>query len=297
MLKFRSLLVPAVLVVTGLCATASAPAQSVKTLTIKLLSLKILDEDDPMSNDEPYLVHIGFRGRLESAGGNNVRFAPGTLSFSTIGGGPHNNLGRSGDNWADEGGMEYVIDNIVEVLPHQHAGRQAFTTTVPVNQPGWAVGSVIVFFEEDGFSNATAATMRTRIRQQVENAIRNLSMNGIDTNAITNAVTRKVTNDLKTAVEKFDIGGIIRGVASAADPDDYGGVRIVLAVTTPGGGFSYYAGAPFSNVNNVPITNVSKGTPMSNFEFTFPSGNLSQVPWNARYTGRSRFKGVILQDG
>jgi hypothetical protein len=275
---------------------AAAPAQAVKTLTIKLTSVRIDEEDDPLSNDEPYLVHIGFRGRLsDSAAG--VRFAPGSLSFHTIGGGPHNNLGRSDDNWADSGSKEYMIDDLLQVMPFHHAGKQAFTTTVPANQPGWVVGSVIVFFEEDGFSNATASTMRTKIRQQVEKAITNLSMSGINSSAITTAVTRKVTNDLKGAVEKVDVGGIIRGIASAADPDDYGGVRLVLAITTPGGGYSFYAGGPFSNVNDVPLTNVAQGTQLANFQLSFPSGNISQVPWNARYTGRCRFKGLIIQEG
>ena len=67
----------------------------------KITSITIGDEDDPLSNDEPYLILIRVRARLLGLATTSPRLDPASISVSLSMNG-QNNLGRSSDNWADE---------------------------------------------------------------------------------------------------------------------------------------------------------------------------------------------------
>jgi hypothetical protein len=271
--------------IAGLLASGSyCLAQSTSTITISLNGMDYLAEDDPMSSDEPYLITIGFRFQLTKDQG----LLPHTLDVRPVGGGPQNNLGRSGDNWASKGrsyswgGMDWVA-------------------TVPARRPGWVVGVMAIFMEEDGFSNSTAATMRNSVRDQVEQALRALSFKGYDPNAVGDALVKKVMSDVHRSLRRFDMGGLIRSVASAVDPDDYGGINMVMAITTHTG-VNIFAGEPPADLANMQLTPLmtppvlpgrQTATAVHNFSLMYPIGDLSAIPNNARYTGRARINGSV----
>jgi len=253
-----------------------------KSIIIRFNQIRIQDEDDPISNDEPYLINIGFRAKVQLSGGKES-IAPGTLTTHTIGTPVHNNLGRGGDNWADE-------------VNNYNFDTQTFVASVPRTEAGWAVGVVSVLWEEDGFSDSTANLVRSKIKTAVHNAVQSLSMAGVDTNAITQAIIAKVTHDLGVAAKKFDLGGIITAIASAADPDDFGGVNVVLAFTLPNNAVMMFAGVPPDNVLSAPLTNVPANSPVA-FDLGYPVGNLSQIPWRGRFEGKYRVRGNVTQSG
>jgi len=264
----------------------ATPTQPLKTITIKMLGIRILDEDDPVSNDEPYLINLGFRARIQIAADLSTSIVPNTLSVQNVGSDVHNNLGRSGDNWADE-------------VNTYGFNTQTFTTTVPSNQAGWVVGVVSVLFEEDGFSNSTANSLRNRIRTEVTSAITALDFTAVDTNRITRAIAAKIMRDINRAGSRLDFGGIFRGIASAVDPDDFGGVNLVMTMTLPGDSVVMFAGAPPADTTVLPpLTGVPAGAANpTTFRLNFPIGALGAVPSNARYKGKCFVAGSVTQGG
>lgn len=253
-----------------------------RSITIKSHAIRYLKEDDPLSKDEPYLVTIGFKCRVAIDASGRASVVPGTLTTRTVGGGPHNNLGRSGDNWAKKG-QTYAFE-----------GKMTYTTSVPKTQEGWLVGTVVVFMEEDGWSNALASHFRSQVHQAVRGAVGNLAMSGFSTSTITDAIVKKITADLGKALLSGNVVGIVKNLVAAADPDDFGGVNIVMAVTLPGGLVQMYAGPPPTNITGLSLKPVPLNAPVG-FELAYPIGALGSIPKRARYTGSCRVLGQVTQ--
>ncbi|MCS7271841.1 MAG: hypothetical protein NZ703_12250, partial [Gemmataceae bacterium] len=99
-------------------------------------SIRIVDEDDDLNNDEPYLIVTRFEFRVRTDASGRITLVPGTLQVANIMSG-HNNL-RSQDNWADEG-------RTYRFVPPRYAQK-----LIPWNEEGWVIGLVITHMEEDG---------------------------------------------------------------------------------------------------------------------------------------------------
>jgi hypothetical protein len=287
----RALAVCAIGALLVLPAISQTPT---KKISIKFTQVLVSERDDPVSNDEPYLINIGFRGRLIDRGNGTVGFS--SLIVNTVGSGPHNNLGRSHDNWAAKSTTWYTIDTSPTVGALEHKGLQAFTIQVPLNDPGWVIGSIAILMEEDAFVPSTATAMRTKIRDEVDAGLRSLSMSNVNINSITDTVVKKIAHDIVTSMQRLNYGGIIRGYASMADPDDFGGINVVMAITDFSNGLVYYSGQPFSSVTNLPVQYLPNGVRTANFEVSYPIGDLSSIPVTARYKGRLRLRGILLHD-
>jgi hypothetical protein len=253
-----------------------------RSITIKCNGIRYLKEDDPFSRDEPYLVTVGFRCRVAIDGSGKARVVPGSLTTRTVGGGPQNNLGRSKDNWAKKGNTYY------------YEGRMTYATSVPKTQAGWLVGTVVIFMEEDGWSNSLASHFRAKVHEVVRGAIANLSMSGFNTSTITDAIVKKITADLGKALLTGNIVGIVKNLIAAVDPDDFGGVNLVMAATLPGGLVQMYAGQPPANITGLSLKNVPLNSPVG-FELAYPIGALGSIPKNARYMGGCRILGNVSQ--
>lgn len=264
--------------------TAASTPQSDVSVLIQLKQIQIQKEDDPLSNDEPYLINLGFKAQIAIDENSKPGIVPGTLSVTPVGTAVRNNLGRGGDNWANRGGT-YAFDT------------QLFGTVIPANEPGWIVGIITAFFEEDAYSESTARDLRNRLREEVSKSIESLAFDSADARSITKSVASKVVRDIQRGAAKLNIAGIFRNLASALDPDDFGGMNMVLAMSLPQGGLMMFAGAPPDNLGEVPnLTNVPTGKPTP-FTFDFPKHVPSGVPWNARYRGRCRVEGFVVRGG
>ena len=250
-----------------------------RTLTITCDTLTYQDEDDPLSKDEPYLVVVGFRFRIVADASGRAAVAPGSLSTSPVGGGPHHNLGRSGDNWAREGST-YGFDGI------------AYRAELPEGEAGWVVGTVVLFMEEDGWAGSTAAAFREAAHEAVRRAIETLSLP--DVGSVTRTVITKIVTDMTKAVRRWDIGGVVRALASAADPDDVGGVNVVITATLPGDAVQMHAGAPPQDLTALRMQPVSCSPEGAvRFSLPYPAGDLSRLPNSARYQGRCVVSGQV----
>lgn len=256
-------------------------AQDPRTITIAFNSIRIVDEDDPISNDEPYLIVTKVRMRVQvGAAAGTVSIVPGTLQVANVMSG-HNNLGRGGDNWADEPNTYNFPNGILRSVQEN----------VPWNEPGWVIGAIVSHVEEDGFSNSTANLLGTRIEALARSSVTSMSFSVADARGISDAIARKVVSDLGRAFRTFDLGGIIRGIASAADPDDFGGVQVVLTATGPGNTVFMYAGVPPASIG-VPPGGVLAVTTTTPFSLKFPTG-VSALPSNARFCGDHRVNGDV----
>lgn len=259
-----------------------AQAQPVgsRGITIDFKSVKCGDEDDPLSPDEPYLIVTKFRFKVEPAG-RGIRIVPGTLKVENVMAG-HGSLGSKKDNYTREG----RTFKIPKTVPHL---AQA---VVPPNEPGWVVGAAVTYMEEDGFSKSTSMVLSKKIRDLVEKSITTMSFTSADTKKLTDAIMKKVAGDLSRSARNLDMGGIIRGIASAVDPDDYGGTALIVAVTGEGGRVYSFVGNPSDRIETV-LGSVRPVTGTVSFTLRFPMGDLRRVPSNARFQGRSSVNGEL----
>lgn len=264
---------------SALVAESAAAQATHRGISIGFESIRILDEDDPVSDDEPYLIVTRFelRTRVDAVG--RVAIVPGTLKVDNIMSG-HNNLGRRGDNWADE------------VHTYNFPPRYA-QNLFRWNEDGWVIGAVVTLMEEDGFSDATADRLGEEVRKTVERTFRTMTFDRADARNLANILIKKISHDLSRAARRLDIPGIVRGLISAVDPDDYGGSQIVLAVTAPGNKVFSYIGLP-TNSPTEALTRVRevRGGSMP-FSLDFPAGDLRDLPGNARFQGRHRVNGAL----
>ncbi|MDW7994938.1 MAG: hypothetical protein RMI91_09820, partial [Gemmatales bacterium] len=81
------------------------------------------------------------------------------------------------------------------------------------------------------------------------------------------------------------LGGIIRGLASAADPDDYGGTQVVAAVAAPGNRVFLYSGAPTTDAATLLRNTRELGNGTHSLRLKSPAGDLSHLPREARFCG------------
>lgn len=259
-------------------------AQADTSVLIRMTEIRITKEDDPLSNDEPYLINIGFKARVSVGDDAVPSLVPDTLSVVPIGKAAHHNLGRGRDNWANRGGT-YPFDT------------QLFGVVIPNNEPGWIVGVVSLLMEEDAYSDSAAMDLRKKVQAAVVEAIGSLKFDSVDSGGITHAVASRIVRDVQKAGSRLNIAGLIRGIASAVDPDDFGGVNMVLAITMPMNGLMMFAGAPPENIGAVPtLTNVPAGG-QAPFTLEFPGQVPGGILWNARYRGRCKVNGVVIRGG
>jgi hypothetical protein len=258
--------------------------QADASILIRMDEIRILKVDDPMSSDEPYLVNVGFRAQVAIGEESVPGIVPGTLSIADVGRAVHNNLGRNGDNWARRGNT-YEFDS------------QLFGVVVPGGEPGWIVGVVSVLFEEDAYPNSTADDLRKRLREAVSEAIIGLSFDSVDTRGITRAVASQIVRDIQKGASRVNVGGIIRSLASAVDPDDFGGVNMVLAMTLPQNGLMMFAGSPPENLGALPTLTAVPSGGQTKFSLDFPQQIPGGVSWNARYRGKCKVSGAVIRGG
>ncbi len=251
----------------------------------RLTSITIVDEDDPISNDEPYLILIRVRARLLSFETSNAKLDPASISVSLRMNG-HNNLGKSQDDWADEPGIFLIPSNI----PNSAEGL------VPLNQSGWIVCGLLVHMEEDGFTKATATQVGVDIKNAIQNKL--LEFANQNTKMTVDSVIKEVVGQLSANTMKKAMQNLI----SIADPDDFGGMHLIGGVTLPNGSVWTYAGnpkpilplfngaTPLSVPGGVLLTNSS---PSRNFTLNYPGGLQTALPWNMKFLGQHTVKGKI----
>lgn len=263
-------------------AGAVGRTQALKTFTFAMQGIRIVEEDDPVSNDEPYVINVYFKGHIQLAGGN-ATMEENTLSVETAPGDVHNDLGRDHDNWGDAG-------NTYRITGFSHE------ISVPSNEPNYIAGVIAVLFEEDNFSNRTANRLRDEIRVAARDALRNLSVTDVDTDHITRVIAQKISHDISRAASRLDFAHIIQGLAEGVDPDDFGGINMVLAITLPRDVVMVYTGPPQANLADVlPALVTLPANGSRSFSLEYPVGVPRNVPSNAKYTGKCRVGGRISQ--
>lgn len=251
----------------------------------KVTSIRIDDEDDPLSNDEPYLILIRVRARLLGFGTPTARLDPASINVSLRMNG-QNNLGRSSDNWADE----------PETYPIPSTIPSSAESLVPLNQAGWIVCGLMVHMEEDGFPKATALQVGADIRNAIQNKLTEFAAQNkpltVDS-VIKEVVGQLSANTLRKAMQNL---------IAMVDPDDFGGMHLVGGVTLPNGSVWTYAGSPnpilplfngstpFVIPGGMVLTNAS---PSRNFSLTFPGGLQTSLPSNMRFQGKHIVRGRI----
>jgi hypothetical protein len=250
-----------------------------RTIEVHLTTLDYQQKDDDLSNDEPYLILVGFRMRTAVTPQGRVAMVPGTLQVARFGSSTHENL-RTAQNWAGSG-KSYGIHNRGLRIREQ----------LPTGQPGWLVGMVVVFMEEDGWTKSTATVLRDRIVSEARTALQTTNLD-VDATAISDAVVEKISAGVTRALRRLDIGGLVTGLVEAVDPDDFGGVNVVFAATLPEGRVAVFAGQP--PADEAELTTGSKIMTTANEPFALdcPVGNLSAVPGNARFKGRCTIRGT-----
>jgi hypothetical protein len=249
-----------------------------RTIKIALTRLDAKKDDDANTTDEPYLIMVRFRFRTTLSASGVATPVPGTLEVGLVGSGSQNNLGHSGDNWFK--------------APHNYditSANLVVDESVPTGQPGWFVGAVIVFFDEDSFTASTVAQFRDLVVKQVSSSIGSLTLS-VNANEIGDAIVSSIVAKLWSSFELLNLGFVnfLSGILELIDPDDFGGVNVVTASTVPGGRVRMSAGPPSAGLASGPSVVAS-----APFALTFPVGNLSKVPWQARYTGKCIVRGTL----
>lgn len=264
----------------AVCITALLPltvhAQQ-RGFAISIDSIRIEDEDDPGSNDEPYLIVTKVRGRVQLSGGT-PSIVPDTLQVTNVMSG-HNDLGRRSDNWADEV-RTYAISERTpriaqELLP---------------DEPGWFVAAVIVHLEEDGFAPSTARVLSDEVRRVVETATSGMSLARVDTSSVYQVISQKILRDLRSSLSGRG-GSLFRVLTSVVDPDDVGGAQIVFAGSNPLTG-NIVSDTQVLSSSTTPVVGLI-GTPLADanpYSLRFPTAtdDIRRLPGNARFQGRHK---------
>ncbi len=255
-----------------------------RDIRIELHTLDVGDEDDPLSNDEPYAVMVGFRFRVLVSAAGKASIQPGTLNVWRVGDSCHNNMGYADDDWCDEDDDPYDI----------RGGNLVVAQSVPTGQVGWVVGAVVVMFEEDAFTRSTAVTMRDKIIEEAKKAIASLNFSNVGTDAISDAVQKKIVGQIKGSFKYLAAGtfSFLSGLAQAMDPDDIAGFNTVIAFTAPGGRLGMTSGQPPATPQDILTKSVPVTGPVS-FSLAYPAGDLSKAPGNARYQGQMAIRGTV----
>jgi hypothetical protein len=276
----RPALVGAILTLATIAGTPPPASADQRSIRIVFDSIRIGDEDDRLSNDEPYLIVTLIRMRFDPRTGIPV---PGTLRVMTALSG-HNNLGRRGDNWADE----------VNTYPLP-IGIQRARDSFPWNEAGWVLAAVVLHMEEDGLSDSAANVIGTEVRNLVHEAARSLNFSDLDFRRIGEAVATHVAQRTKAALARLNLGGVIRGLASVADPDDVGGVTVVGTLTGNDNKVFMYAGALPEGGNPAGVAGVTEVRSSTPFTLAYPTADLPSFHLESkmRFQGRHQINGHV----
>jgi hypothetical protein len=272
-------------------------------------SLQVRDEDDDFDNDEPYLIAVGFRVRY----GANQQPVPDSLMVTRLLGRHNNMYINNDDDWAEEG----------KTINLRSSLARSFEEVIPVDEPNWLIGTIFVFMEEDEFDNSMVDAIARQLTTIVTQALQNGALPASDVRDAGKQLLAQYLGGIESAVQDFDIGGMIDEFAKAVRPDDIGGVKLMLAATTPRVGeegtnvMTYFGDLPndeqwslvdqaLRNPSDLPRLLAARatlneiGTLNENATgalrtaFHFPSrGWVSQVPWIARFQGSAVLRGHI----
>jgi hypothetical protein len=254
------------------------PAQ--RTVDVRLNTLRVLDEDDPFSNDEPYLIVTGFKLRVQLAG-TGIQVVPGTLAVQnqTCG---HNTL-RSDDNWADEVN-NYSLPSKVGLV------RRAF----PRAETGWVVGAIVTLMDEDGFARDTARTVCRWQSEQAQKVLQSLDVNGIAGGDAFDILLGRLARGIAKKLGG-NFSDFIRGLISAVDPDDFGGANLVMTVNMPDGTVRVLSGDLMDfNQNTLPTKLLNAPRAPTNFTLRYPlKSQRFGMPDRAFFLGSYRVFGRV----
>lgn len=265
------------LAVSSLPALAQTIAVGDRNIIIALERIKIRDEDDPFSNDEPYLIVTKFRMRVQfdPSGVLNV-VSPAILGRVMTG----RYSIRHGADWAAEPNSYSLPRGTV------------INEWVPGAEDGWVVGAIIVHMENDGFDTRLAAELSRRVFEAVQGALTSPTLEVPDTSGIAESLHFSVLRKIRTGILSLNFGGMVRGLAGAVDPDDFGGVGAVLVVTVPGGGAMVFDGPLAGNPASA-VTGARPLTGSAEFSIHFPTKNARSAP----APDNVKFKGSHLVQG
>jgi hypothetical protein len=251
----------------------------------KITSITIVDEDDPLSNDEPYLILIRVRARLLGLATTSPRLDPASISVSLSMNG-QNNLGRSSDNWADEP-RSFAVPSTIP---------NSAQSLVPLGQSGWIVCGLLIHMEEDGFTKSTATQVGVDIKTAVQNKLIDMAQN--NQTLTVDGVLKEVVGQLSANTLKKAMQNLI----SIVDPDDFGGMHLIGGVTLTNGTVWTYAGSPkpifplFNGANPLTVPGgmiLTNNLPSRNFSVSFPGGLTTALPSNMKFQGQHTVKGKI----
>ncbi len=262
-----------------------------KTYSIELNSLHYQKVDDfgPFNDDEPYVIGVQFKAHmLPHTSGNTTVYSPdlSTLEVGLVGFANQHDLGHSGSGWAKAGGR-YKITG------------QSMETTLNVNDPGWISGELVCFFEQDEWGSKEVVQAQKLIQTEVKKSLSTMNVSGLGVNY--SALMDKVSSNVGSAFHSLSFKNIYHSLLSALNPDDFGGVDLVVLTTGQNGEVRYFAGDPGllkSSQNQMKLLRAGQGGQMSQaFSLYFlPQTQVAaivQMDPAARYGGMCTFGGNI----
>ncbi|MBI1756865.1 MAG: hypothetical protein HYR64_07145 [Fimbriimonas ginsengisoli] len=267
-----------------------------KHLQIGLFNLNYIKKSSPGGQlDQPYVVAIGFQGKIVPNPHKAKTFLLGSLVVSPVGACAHDDLGHPGAPWAKPG-LRYPITG------------QTYSWNVDVNEPGVITGAVIFLLEQNETNYGIVRAMAQRIDQAVRASMSSYydvpGNNGVINESVITTVALDIVREawgyqIKDAINSLDSGGsFFHQIA----PDTYGFMNLVVSATYPNQVVKAFAGPPIYNRTQLPMTDlVWKPTPRPfNFNITFPDGNptnlLAAVQPKVRYGGLCQFSGAVRLD-
>jgi hypothetical protein len=258
-------------------------AQEWRGISVTLNSIRIHDEDDPLSSDEPYLIFIRVRGRV--VGPEDARRLDANSIEVSLAMNGHNNLGRSKDNWTKERRTFEIPSSIPRIVQD----------IVPGNEAGWFVAGLLMHMEEDAWSPRIARELGENTRSALEREVRRFANPSVRLD--TRALMREILGGV--AISVFE-SSFTRALVSGVDPDDFGGLQVAGAVSLGNGVVVTFSGDP-SILDNF----LAGGTPppggqilagrrtSQDISLTFPGGIRPKLPGNARFKGRHTINATI----
>lgn len=279
-------LILAVIVFAGLLPN-STHAQEQRQFSVKLRTMHIDDEDDDLTNDEPYLLMYQFKMRFDlSDDGRTATVDRRSLVVGSFFRNYQNNLGFGSDNWADEE-HSYTFPERADLF---------LADSVNVNE-SWIFGAVIVLMEEDAFGSDTVRLLSTAIKDELQAKLSGMTPAVGAPDRVANLLLR----DTLAKISAGNIGGVIGRLLKITQPDDFGGIQVVIATVTPiaiKGRLTdlvlvYSGDLPTSIDPTALLRGITPVTDRALVRLRFPAGDLGRVPGIARYNGALRINGVF----
>ncbi len=263
---------------TKMVFTASTPVE------FSLNSMRYRDQDDFVGDDEPYMMNISFRAKVIVDGLGNAKTDPATVVVAPVGSRIQNNLGRTDDGWADSG-KTYDI----------RSGGQLFATTLP-QEPGWIAGMFCTFWEEDNFSSTQCRLTQNELVRKITAALKTMNLTALNDKTFSQMVGIRLVNDVRAAIRLGDFSTFLKGIASTVNPDDFGGVNLVIASTYANNSIKAFAGPVTATDSFVNMTELPRpgtgGNQVLNIGLNYPAGTL---PGNffSKFEGSAVISGTI----